>query len=258
VAFSAGVNGPSSAALQVFTKATGSPRLILVSGPAAPLLSIAAGGVVNAASYVAQVAPGSIAAVFGNFLTGSPVGLSIQLGGTIGAPLSFATATQANIQIPWELTGQSQTTITAMLNGQSSFAQTVTLAPYAPGIFTTNGHGTGQGAIVDANYRLIDAANPATAGSVLQIFCSGLGPVTNQPATGDAAASSPLSETITLPTVAVGLQPASVLFAGLAPGFIGLYQVNAVVMPGSPEGSVIPVFLSIGGVNANVVTIGVQ
>jgi hypothetical protein len=37
-----------------------------------------------------------------------------------------------------------------------------------------------------------------------------------------------------------------------------LYQVNAVVMPGSPEGSVIPVFLSIGGVNANVVTIGVQ
>jgi hypothetical protein len=105
VAFSAGVNGPSSAALQVFTKATGSPRLILVSGPAAPLLSIAAGGVVNAASYVAQVAPGSIAAVFGNFLTGSPVGLSIQLGGTIGAPLSFATATQANIQIPWELTG---------------------------------------------------------------------------------------------------------------------------------------------------------
>ncbi len=103
----------------------------------------------------------------------------------------YANVGQVNAQVPWEVAGQSQATITATLNGQTSTPQTVNLATYAPGIFAINGEGTGQGTILDANYHLVDSTNPAIAGStVVQIFCTGLGPVTNQPATGAPAPSS--------------------------------------------------------------------
>ena len=120
-----------------------------------------------------------------------------------------------------------------------------------------NGAGTGQGAILDGQY-LLDAANPALAGSTaIQIYCTGLGPVTNQPQTGNAAFVFPLSETITRPSIMIGGVSAPLLFSGLAPGNVGLYQVHALVPARVPSGNV-PVMLTIGGVTSNVVTIAVK
>ena len=203
--------------------------------PAAP--SIAA--MVNAASYSAGagLAPGSIASVFGNFnqlcpaavesspLPTSLAGLSMQFGNQDQAPLYHTSTQQANLQIPWELASQSQTTLAATLNGQSIAGQTFSLAPFSPGIFSMNSQGTGQGAILDSSYRLVDSSNPATPGTtVILIYCTGLGQVTNQPATASPAPGNPLSETVTKPTVTIGGVPANVTFSGLAPGFVGLYQ----------------------------------
>jgi uncharacterized protein (TIGR03437 family) len=273
VTFAPVAQSSRGAALLLVANAPGSPILVplIGTGLGSTVLSINAGGIVNAASYTAPVAPGSIATVFGNFLLTSPVtstsfpiptslsGLSLQFGATPLAPLFFASVGQVNAQVPWELAGQSQTTITATLNGQNSAAQTVNLARYAPGIFTTNSEGTGQGAILDTTYRLVDPKNPATAGSsVVQIYCTGLGPVTNQPATGSPALSSPLPETTTVPTVMIGGAPASVLFSGLAPGFVGEYQVNVGVPLASTKGNAVPVAISIGGATSNTVTIAVQ
>jgi hexosaminidase len=229
--------------------------------------AISPGGVVNAASYAAgaAISPGSIVTVFGSFplyasaqapslpLPASLAGVSVDVGG-IPAPLFYASGPQVNVQIPWELAGRSQATLTATAWGQPGAAQTVSLAPFSPGIFSMNG---GQGAIQDNSQRLVDSSNPAAAGSVVVIYCTGLGAVTNQPATGFPAPTSPLAETTTKPTVLIGGATAGVQFSGLAPGLVGAYQVNAVVPSGSATGDAVPVTISIGGFVSNTVTIAV-
>jgi uncharacterized protein (TIGR03437 family) len=172
------------------------------------------------------------------------------------APLSFVSSQQANIQVPWELSGQTQ--LSVLLHNQGGPPQTVTFTPFAPGIFTMNAMGTGQGAILDSNYDLVDSSNPTTAGNTLQIFCTGLGAVSNPPQDGSPAPSSPPSTTLTMPTVTIGSGGAAVLFSGLAPGFIGLYQVNVEVQVGVVKGNAVPVVISIGGVSSNTVTIAVD
>ena len=90
------------------------------------------------------------------------------------------------------------------------------------------------------------------------MFANGLGRVTDVPASGEAAVSNPLSETTARPEVSIGGAAADVLFAGLAPGFIGLYQVNVRVPAGAPSGNAVGVSLRIGGAESNVVTIAVE
>ena len=238
-----------------------------------PTPSINPGGVVNAASSAAgsPITPGSIATVFGSFLlsslsqaSGSPLptnlgGLSLQFGGGLQAPLFAVSSGQVNFQVPWELAGQRQTALSATVNGQIGVPQVVNLAPFAPGIFAMSSQGTGQGAVLDSSYRLVDASNPATAGStVIQVYCTGLGAVTNQPPTGSPAPGGPLAYTTAIPTVTVGGAQATVLFSGLAPGSVGEYQVDALVPAGSPKGASVPVVIAIGGSVSNTVTIAVQ
>jgi uncharacterized protein (TIGR03437 family) len=260
----------SGAARTAVVSLAGLPLVVTQQG-AGPAPSLIPGGIVNAASYTALVAPGSIASVFANFLLSAPVGttqsplptsisgLSLQINGGVSAPLYFVSSGQANFQVPWELSGQAQTILAATLNGEGGAAEAVSLAQFAPGIFAVNGEGFGQGAILDTSYSLVDSTNPATAGSTyISIYCTGLGGVTNQPATGSPALSDPLSWTTTIPTVTVGGAPASVSFYGLAPGYAGLYQVNAQVPAGAAKGSAVPVTISIGGAGSNAVTVAVQ
>jgi uncharacterized protein (TIGR03437 family) len=239
-----------------------------------PLPFIAVGGIVNASDSVRTVAAGSIAALFGNNLGSSLVAsnsypLPITLGGgsvRIGsqnAPLFMTSCSQVNLQIPWEVAGQTQVLAIASAGGQMSVQAPVTIAPFAPGIFSLNMRGSGQGAIEIANTTMLAAPQgplgiPAQRGQYLAIFCTGLGPVSNQPATGVAALSNPLSFTSTLPTVTIGGASAQVTYSGLAPGFAGLYQVNVVVPAGAPSGGSIDVILSIGGIPSNTVTVAVQ
>jgi uncharacterized protein (TIGR03437 family) len=97
----------------------------------------------------------------------------------------------------------------------------------------------------------VDAANPAIAGTTtVLIYCTGLGAVSNPPATGAAALAKPLSETANTPVVTIGGVPADVSFSGLAPGYVGLYQVNALVPAGVAAGSAVTVAISIGGVSS--------
>jgi uncharacterized protein (TIGR03437 family) len=268
--------GPSTVTFDVAPN-SGAPRSaqISVAGIIVTLvqvsekLLISDGGVVSAATYGGPIAPGSIASIFGSFLLASPVfasstpvptalgGLSFRFGGA-AAPVFFAHGTQANVQVPWELAGQSQTTVTASMDGQTSGSQSITLAPYAPGIFSTSGDGKGQGTIVDVQYRLVDSANPAAPGDTVLIFCTGLGPVTHQPATGAAAPAGPLAETTSQPTVLIGGSEANVTFSGLAPSFVGLYQVNVQTPQAAAKGSAVPVTITIGGVRSNTVTIAVR
>ncbi|MCH7978520.1 MAG: hypothetical protein IH935_06025, partial [Acidobacteria bacterium] len=139
------------------------------------------------------------------------------------------------------------------------------LAPSSPAIFSTDSSGSGQGAILIANTASIAApvgtfsgSRPVERGGFLSIFCAGLGDVTNPPGIGEAASGNPLSTTITDPTVTIGDVEAAVVFSGLAPGFVGLYQVNVQVPSNAPTGDAVPVVLTIGGVASNTVTIAVE
>jgi trimeric autotransporter adhesin len=255
----------------VYVADPGNSRIRLLTLTGFPLIN--PGGTVNAASSAtgAPVAPGSIATVYGSFLIDSlstassaplPIslaGLSLQFAGGLTAPLFAVSGAQINFQVPWELAGQSQASLSAMFNTQTSVTQAITLAPFAPGIFSMNGQGIGQGAILDTSYRLVNSSNPASAGStILQIYCTGLGAVTNQPPSGSPPLTNQLSQTTTTPIVSIGGVQAQVLFSGLAPGSVGEYQVDALVPASSSKGAAVPVVIAIGGATSNTVTIAVQ
>ena len=235
--------------------------------------TISPGGILNSASWTPTVAAGSIASVFGDnlgtSLTASTYPLlpalwftSMKAAGQV-APLFMSSCAQVNLQIPWEDAGQTQVAMVATVAGLVSLPQPATVAPFAPGIFTMNQLGTGQGAIEIASSGQLAgivgaSSRPIAQGEYVVIYCTGLGAVSNQPATGAAALSSPLSFTSTQPTVTIGGVSAQVTFSGLAPGFAGLYQVNALVPVGIAPGSATNLILSIGGVQSNTVTIATQ
>jgi len=225
----------------------------------------------NAASYNSSFAPGEMVAVYGSQLTPSGVQalapgvpLPEMMAGTLvsvdSIPASFyyLSPGQLNIQIPFNVTPNSTATLRVENNGVSSF-YSFHVSTAAPAIFTTNAQGTGQGAILNTSYQLVDATHPAKPGSTyLQIYCTGLGAVSNQPSNGAPSPSSPLSQTPTLPQVTIGGVTATPIFSGLAPGYVGLYQVNVLVPASVASGSAIPVVLSMNGVTSNTVTIAVQ
>jgi uncharacterized protein (TIGR03437 family) len=248
-----------------------------VSFPVIVLPAVNAGGMVNGATFGAQsVTAGSIVSLFGTNLAVSTAlaqtvplattlaGTSVQLSG-IAAPLFYASPAQINLQVPWQLAGQTQASVVVSVSSVASTPQTVNLSAYGPGMFTVNQTGSGQGAVliagtaaVAAPAGLVPGARPANRGEYISIYCTGLGPVNNTPASGAKAPDSPLSSTSTLPTVTVGGLRAVVTFSGLAPGFVGLYQVNAQVPDTVVPGDAVPLTLSIGGAVSNTVTIAIR
>jgi uncharacterized protein (TIGR03437 family) len=161
--------------------------------------------------------------------------------------------------VPWELQGQTSAQVKVTMGNNYSNVLTVPLANYVPAFFE-NPIGSGVVAAIDplntAN-PIITASNPAKRGSVIALYANGLGPVSNQPASGETASATALSQTPALPTVTIGGQPAQVAFSGLTPGLPGLYQINVTVPSGIAAGTQ-PLTLSIGGASAKVSSIPVK
>ena len=106
---------------------------------------------------------------------------------------------------------------------------------------------------------LITPSAPAKSGDVLVIYCNGLGAVSPAVPSGTAAPpNGPLSRTVNPMTVTIGGIAARVDFAGLAPGYPDLYQVNTVVPAGVAAGGAVPVVLSIAGQRSPPVTIAIR
>ncbi len=228
-------------------------------------------GAVNAASF-RQFAPlpvGSIFSVFGrnlerNAASASAVPLPQQIGdvsvklGTVDLPLFYAGPGQVNAQVPFDMPTGTTASLVVKRGNLFTAPEIVTIVPAQPAIFTLNQSGSGQGIITDAQYRVVDQANAAAAGSVVIIFATGLGATTPPVATGAAAPADPLSRVTTPVTVTIGGVDARVEFAGLAPGFVGLYQVNVRVPAGVAAGNAVPVVITQAGVPSNTVTMAVR
>jgi len=172
------------------------------------------------------------------------------------APLFYASGGQINAQVPFEL--QPNTRLQAVVKGVNTITvpETITIAPARPGIFTLPG--TTQGAILDTQARVVDGAAPAAAGDIVVVYATGLGAVDRAVASGAAAPSDPPAKVTTPVTATVGGQPAAVHFAGLTPGFVGLYQVNVQIPAGVAPGSAVPLLVLQNGVPSNTVTIAVR
>jgi uncharacterized protein (TIGR03437 family) len=280
-ATSAGLGTPAAIAfdsagnLYIADSSAGRIRKVTIAPAVSGVVpAIAAGGIVNAASFLAtEISPGSIISIFGSGFgaavsVASTVPLPTSLGGTrvlingIDAPLFAVTPTQINAQVPWQLHSPAITAanVEVVTSGGTSPARMIVFGD-RPGIFTTQQNGQGPGIITHANGALVTLANPAANNEVLVMYCTGLGAVTNQPASGGLSPSGPLAVSVVTPNVTIGNLAARVLFAGLAPGYIGLYQVNVEVpsnarpLAGDPDGPVVRVSMTVGSMLGNVVTL---
>jgi uncharacterized protein (TIGR03437 family) len=227
-----------------------------------------AGQVVIGGAGYGSIAAGGLATIYGSFtgfatesgLATSLAGVQVTFPGVVGggAPLLYVSPTQVTFQVPWEfqgVTGSRQTPLSVTLNGQ--LVTSLLLSPLpavAPGVFEMNAQH--QAAALDASSRLIGPANPASAGSVASIYCTGLGPVNAPQTDGVPAPLDRLIYTDSVPAVMIGGETAQVLFSGLAPGSAGLYQID-VVVPNVPAGTQ-PLTVTLLNVASNTTTLAVQ
>ena len=257
---SATVRGSLAPLARVRTASLTDPAPRFIENNARPAFTITDRGtpvvsaVVNAATYAsgAPMAPGSVAAIFGSYLTLKPdtsfSGPVAALGGTtveingIAAPIYATTQAQVNVEIPWELAGLAEASLKLTVDGQESAPVTIKLADSAPYIFFFGAQ------------PLILRPSPAQPGSTLTIYGTGFGPVRNRPATG-APTLDLTSTTVNMPTVTIGGVSAEVTFSGLAPGVAGVWEVSVKLPAGVAIGPAVPLTLSIGDVQANQVAI---
>jgi uncharacterized protein (TIGR03437 family) len=133
------------------------------------------------------------------------------------------TQEQINFQVPFETPAGGTTMITVFRDSVASTPVAVQVSPVQPGIFTTDGT---KAIVVHADNTLVTADRPLADGEIVYFYATGLGAVSNNPGTGQAGPRDPLARTLSLPSVSIGGQTAEVLFSGIAPDFVGVYQVN--------------------------------
>ena len=235
------------------------------SGPMA-----AAGGALNNVTYGLNesLAQGDFVAIFGDQLTlGDPAGapsfpfmtnfngVEALLNGQ-NIPVQYVSYYQVNVQIPYDAQIGAGT-LQLRRDGQAGNMISVDIAGRAPRLYQV--FQTPQFTLVG------DPANPVKSGDVLILYGIGFGQ-TNPPATAGAATpSSPFFNIDPTPQVCFGMPGpfnqvtcTTPFFAGLTPGYAGLYQVNFTVPPGVPAGSAVPLYLQMQDTTSNVIHLAIQ
>jgi uncharacterized protein (TIGR03437 family) len=228
-------------------------------------VTVREGAVINTATSAAGAAPGASVSIFGSGFSRETIEASSEpfpttLGGVtvivngFMAPIQSVSPEQINIQMPWELgveSGSAPVTVIvdgpamkgtrpgSPINGTISNTVSVSLSEFSPGVFQVT-HADGS----------LTRARPAVADDTLVIYANGLGPVTEAIPTGGAAPLDRLVHTMEKPRITIGGIPAQVQLCGLAPGFVGAYQVNVKVPAGVRAGSA-PLLITIGGQTSN-------
>jgi len=217
--------------------------------------------VVSAADFTSPVAPGELVSIFGSQL--SQVNLSssgIPVPTTLGescltvddtpVPIFFVSSGQINAQLPFNMSAAP--VMVLRTPGGTSTGFNLTVASAAPSVFRTGvaGPQTGVPTMVRAkNNELVTPSNPIHPNDVIIIFATGLGQVSPAVLQGQAGPADPLAFASIRPAITLGGAPLKVEFAGLAPGLVGVYQINAVVPPKIPTGLSVPMVITQGGVS---------
>jgi len=246
-----------------------------------------AGVAVNAATLQASVplGQGALATLFSNGLTtdtatahsvpwpADMLNRQVVINEALVAPLYFVGPQQVNFMMPSNAPlGTSRIAVRLADTGELVAGGSVVINSTSPGIFTTNQSGSGQAAVVNQDGTINSTSNPAPVGSTIQLYGTGQGQVSPAVADGSAAPASPLAQTVAVPTssgtTCVTAQPSmcvafggngfgNVQYSGLAPGNVGLWQINVTIPPGTPAGSVL-VRVLINNTPSNIVTVAVR
>jgi uncharacterized protein (TIGR03437 family) len=237
--------------------------VLTVTAPVIPAIT----AVVNAASYApGPVAPGEIVTIYGvnigpatlttyvlnpNNTFATKVADTEVLFDNIPAPIVYVRGDQSSVVVPFEIAGRPTVTIQVRRQGQTSASLQVRVVDQAPGIFTINVQGYGQGAIVNLDGTVNGPDRPAPKGSVVAVFLTGAGLMATNPQTGTVLSANPLPILNASTTAFIGGQTASVAYSGGAPlAIAGLYQINLTVPATLPGSGPQPVTLLIGSTPA--------
>jgi uncharacterized protein (TIGR03437 family) len=161
----------------------------------------------------------------------------------------YAVSGQAGAVAPF-VQSRSTTQLQVEYLGARSSPVVLTVAAAAPGIFTANQSGKGQGSILNQDYTPNSVIAPAALGSVVMIYATG-GGIMSTPVLDGSIAQPPYATLSQSVAVRIGGVPAQVLYQGAAPGIVqGVLQINALVPNGIAPGDTVPIELTIGGVTS--------
>ena len=219
--------------------------------------------VANVASYAdGSISPGEMVVIFGTGMgPASVVGFQLDQQGRIAntlsqvqvlfdgnpAPLIYVSAKQISAMVPYGIAGKSSTQIQVVYQGSTSDSFQKPIVPSAPGIFTADSSGQGQGAMTNADGSYNTSSNPATPGSYVTFYLTGEGQTDPSGSDGNIATST---ANVALPvTVLIAGRTAQLLYAGSAPGNVnGFAQINAVIPSDLQYGGNLPLVVKIGGI----------
>lgn len=229
-------------------------------------------GVLNAASLASgAVAPGEILTLIGSgigpaiALTPVSSATSTLLGGTIvvfdgnPAPLLYAAPNQINAIVPYGVSGQNATQMSITSGGQLIAGFSLSVVASTPALFTLDGSGAGPGAILNQDSTLNSSSNPASRGSIVVLYATGVGPMMPTPTDGQVTGNI-LANPVLPVSDQIGGIDAEILYAGAAPGLVaGVVQVNCRVPQSVAAGGAVAVGIMVGTVSSPAgVVMGVQ
>jgi len=220
----------------------------------------------SAADGSLPIAPGGLISIYGHNLSSSSQGavqtpLPTTLGGTCLAvnseplPLLYVSSTQINAQLPFDATGGGW--LVARSPGGVSNGFPLEVVAAAPSVFRSGTAGPVEGLATvfrssGENYSLVTLSNPIHPKDTLVIYATGMGATSPLPESGDAAPAEPLAYATEQPIITIGNMPLEVMYAGLAPGEVGVYQLNAAVPFWISGGLQLPLTISQGGQSTTV------
>ena len=207
------------------------------------------GSVVNSASFSAGIAPGGLFTIFGDGLAGPGAATVIQIDGVTAAVVAQAPF-QINAQVPLDLAPGVYRLLVKSPYGQAE--QPLEIRETAPALFLLAGSWSGQGraAIVNQDGRLLNSPlHPARRRQTVVAYCTGLGGVVSR---------GGLSWARNLAAGVLDGRVVPVAYAGLTPGFIGLYQVNVPIPAATSPGLELPFQLRQGDSESNMVRLSVE
>ncbi len=233
------------------------------------------GGVVQSATNWPQLAAGALGTIYGENLGGpaggartsfiggrgdqlptSANGVRLLVYETFGAllaeaPILYLGEGQINFQMPFEALRRSEVSVVVAVGGVRSAPYKVVITPSAPGVFT---HSGGWAVAVNEDGTLNGPSTSGARTKMMTVYLTGQGPVAPAWKTGRAAVAQPLIFAPAPTKAFIGGVEAKIHFVGLAPGLVGVLQINLEPRYQTPTGAQ-PLVFNIGGFESNTVQV---